>query len=121
MSQALQDVQTVLSGFQIGSHIGITEMQRKTEWREAFNKEKMVEILDRNETFGVLLKPEIFRSLQTYIEQLEHQVEQLQLEALFDRREGKMNWATGEDLKDKAKASLHAREDLIRGLLDGHK
>ena len=121
MEQVLKDVQTILGGLNVGSHIGITELQRKTSWREEFTKSKIMEVLDRNETFAVMLTPEVFRSVQAYIEQLEQQVEQLQLDALFARREGNMNWMTGEDLKQKAKASFHTRKDLIRGLLDGDK
>jgi hypothetical protein len=121
MSQVFQDVQTILGGLEIGCHIGITEMQRQTKWRETFNEAKMMEILERNETFGVLLKPELLRSLQTYIDQLEQQVEQLQLDALFAQRQGQMHWTTGADLKEKAQASLSRRQDLMRGLPDGHQ
>ncbi|PSR19928.1 MAG: hypothetical protein C7B44_15325 [Sulfobacillus thermosulfidooxidans] len=109
MSKIFQDVQTILGGVEIGSHIGITEMQRQTKWRETFNESKILEVLDRNETFAVLLKPELLRSLRFYIEQLEQEVEQLQLDVLFAQRQGTMNWTTGTDLKDKAHASLTAR------------
>ena len=121
MNKALEDVQMVLGGLEIGLHIGLTEMQREKEWRKEFNKKRVMEVLERNETFGLLIKPDLFRSLQTYIEHLEQQVEQLQLEALFARREDKMDWMTGEDLNQKAKESFHARKDLIRGLLNDYK
>jgi len=121
VTELLKDVETVMAGFELGSHIGLTDLQRKTDWRKEFDKAKMVEILDRNELFAVMLKPDVFQSMRKYITVLEEQLEQLQLDALFVRRENKMNWTTGEDLKQKAKESLHARADLIRGLLDGDK
>lgn len=113
MSQVFEDVQTLLGGVAIGSHIGITEMQRQTKWRETFQESKILEVLDRNETFAVVVKPELLRSLRIYIEQLEEQVEQLQLDVLFAQRQGTMHWATGTDLKDQAHASLDRRPNVI--------
>ncbi len=119
VAKTLEDVQMILGGFELGNHIGLTEMQREKEWKEEFNKKRMVEILERNETFGLLIKPDLFRSLQIYIEHLEQQVERLQLDAMFASREGNMIWLTGEDLKQKSQESFRARKDLIGSLFDG--
>lgn len=121
MDEFLKDVDTVLGGFELGSHIGITDLQRKTSWRKDFDETKMMEILDRNEPFAVMLKPEVFQALRKYVRELEEQIEELQLDALFARRQDNMNWSTGEDLKKKAKESSHARIDSIRGLFNDNQ
>lgn len=116
----LKDVDVVLGGFELGSHIGITDLQRSTDWRQRFAASKMVEILDRNQPFAVMLKPEIFDAVRKYIAVLERQLEELQVEVLFTQRtEERMNWTTGDDLKQKAQESFRYRKELIRGLLDG--
>lgn len=82
----------------------------------------MVEILDRNQPFAVMLTPELFHAVRKYITLLEQQLEALQLEVLFTlRTEERMDWTTGDDLQQKAKESFRARKELIRGLLDGDK
>ncbi len=116
----MKDVDVFLGGFQLGSHVGITDLQRKTDWRQGFATSKMVEILDRNQPFAVMLKPELFDAVRKYIAVLERQLEELQIEALFTQlSEERMNWTTGDDLKQKAKESFRDRKELIRGLLDG--
>ena len=116
----LKDVDAFLGGFELGSHVGITDLQRKTDWRQGFAASKMVEVLDRNQPFAVMLKPELFDAVRKYIAVLERQLEELQIEALFTQRsEERMNWTTGDDLKQKAKESFRDRKELIRGLLDG--
>ncbi len=116
----LKDVDVLLGGFELGSHIGITELQRSTDWRQRFAASKMVEILDRNQPLAVMLKPEIFDAIRQYIAVLEQQLETLQVDALFAQRpEARMNWTTGNDLKRQAQESLRDRHELIRGLLDG--
>lgn len=117
-----KDVDVFLGGFELGSHIGITDLQRKTDWRQGFTASKMVEILDRNHPFAVMLTPELFDAVRKYIAILEQQLESLQIEVLFSHRaDERMNWTTGDDLKQKAQESFRDRKALIRGLLDGDK
>lgn len=119
MTQLMRDVEKFLGGFELGNHIGITKLQRETQsWKDLFNKAQMIEILDRNETYAVMMKPEIFNSMREYIKILEGQLEAVQLDLLFARRGENMEWLTGEELKQNAMASFNERIDVIRELLD---
>ena len=119
-NRPLAGCRRISRGVELGSHIGITDLQRSTDWRQRFAVSKMVEILDRNQPFAVMLKPEIFDAIRQYIAVLEEQLETLQVDALFAQRpEARMNWTTGDDLKRQAQEILRDRHALIRGLLDG--
>lgn len=107
----LKKIDVVRDGFKLGSHIGLTDLQRRTDWHERFIASKMFEILERNQPFAVMLKPEIFDALRKYITVLEQQLEELQIEIMFTQRtEEHIDWTTRDDLKQKAKENFHHRQ-----------
>jgi hypothetical protein len=119
--KTLEQVEIIRSGFNLGSRVSVTQLGRSTKWREALDQMTALEVVDRNQTAAVLLKPEAYTAMLNYIDQIEAELEQAQVEALFARREHMNQWASGEDLESKALTSLEARQDSIRGLLDGDK
>lgn len=116
--QLIEEVSSVLGGFALGSHVGVTELQRTAAWRDKLNQMKMLEILDRHETFAVMMKPELFDALRTYVSALEEQVEQLQLDRLFAHR-AHANWQSGEELQASVLSSFEKRRDEFRDILHG--
>ncbi len=122
MLQIAKDLDRVLSEFVFGNHIGLATFQREPKkWRSIFDKLGAIEVLDRNETYGLMLKPEIFDLMRDYIHALEEQLEEAQLDLLFARRGENMKWVSGEELQKSALESFDNRIDAIRGLLDGQQ
>lgn len=119
--EMLESVEKVRNGFELGSRVGVTQLGRSTKWREDLERLSAMEVVDRNQTAAVLLSPETFKALLTYLEQVDKEREQMQVEALFKAREHMNNWDSGESLATKAKDRLTERQEQIRGLLDGNK
>lgn len=117
--QILEQVESIRGGFNLGSRISVTELGRSTKWREALNRMFAIEVVDRNRTAAVLLKPEVYTAILQYLDQIETELEHARVDALFAQREHLNRWASGEDLESKALASLEERQDSIRGLLNG--
>lgn len=119
--EMLEQVEKIRSGFQMGSRVGVTALGRSTQWREELERLAAMEVVDRNQTAAILLSPDAFKAILAYLDQIDEEREQMQVEALFKAREHMNDWDSGESLATKAVESLKARQDQIRGLLDGHK
>jgi len=119
--EMLTAVERVRNGFQIDSHINVTQLARSTSWRNDLEKYLAMPILDRNQTAAVVLSPDAFRAILKYIDAIEEELETAQLEALLKARENMENWEEGEELSRKAKESFLERQELLRGLLDGDR
>ena len=113
-----EDVEKIRRGFEAGSRVGVTQLGRSTQWRSDLERLSVLEILDRNQTAGILLSPTMYNSLLEYLDHVDKALEQAQVEQLFEHRK-EMHWSSGEDLATKAKGNLKARQEHIRGLLDG--
>ncbi len=119
MVQLVNDLDHILRGFNFENHVGLATFQREPKkWQSIFEKNGAIEVLDRNEPYGVMITPEVFKKIRAYIRALEEQIEQTQLDLLFARRGENMNWLSGEELQQKAHESFNNRADAIRGLLD---
>jgi len=119
-TQTVEDVEKIRRGFDMESRIGITQLGRSREWRKHLEDHAALEVLDRNQTAGILLSPEIFKSLLAYLDNVDQELEQAQVEQLYGNRK-EMDWASGEDLATKAKMSFESRQDHIRKFLDGNQ
>jgi hypothetical protein len=116
--EMLENVEKIRRGFEVGSRVGVSQLGRSTQWRSDLERLSALEVLDRNQTAGILLSPSVYKSLLEYLDNMDKALEQAQVEQLFDYRK-EMHWTSGEDLATKAKTSLKARQEHIRGLLDG--
>ncbi|RTE09100.1 hypothetical protein [Paenibacillus whitsoniae] len=119
--ETLATVEKVRGGFQLDSQIPVTQLARSTAWKGSLAKFSMLQILDRNQTAAIVLTPEAFRAVLTYIDEIEEELESAQVEMLLKAREGMENWESGEELARKAKQSFLERQELLRGLLDGNQ
>ncbi|PLR76311.1 hypothetical protein CU633_16600 [Bacillus sp. V3-13] len=117
--QMIKDVEKIRKGFQLGSRVGVTQLGRSTKWREELERFGIMEVVERNQTAAILLDTDVFKALLTYLEQSDEELEQAQVESLFGHRRHTDNFSSGEELATKAKESLRARREDIRGLLDG--
>lgn len=116
--EMLENVEKIRRGFEVGSRVGVSQLGRSTQWRSDLERLSALEILDRNQTAGILLSPSVYKSLLEYLDNIDTVLEQAQVEQLFEQRK-EIHWTSGEDLATKAKASLKEREKHIRGVLDG--
>lgn len=119
--QSLEQIERIRNGFALGSRVSVTQLGRSTKWREELEQMTALEVVDRNQTAAVLIKPEAYIAMLNYINEMEVELEQAQVHALFARRENMNNWAPGDDLQEKALESLEKRKAEIRGLLDGNQ
>ena len=119
MVQLVNDLDHVLRGFEFENHVGLSTFQREPKkWQSVFEKNGAIEVLDRNETYGVMLTPEVFKKIRAYINALEEQLEQTQLNLLFARRGENTKWLSGDELQQKTFENFDNRVDTIRVLLD---
>lgn len=118
-SHTLRTVEKVRNGFDMDSHINITQLSRSTAWRDQLKKFESMQILDRNQTAAIILTPDAFRAILQYMDSVESELEKAQLELLLQARDQMNHWETGEELSRKAKESFLARQDHLRGLLNG--
>ncbi len=119
--EILDKVEQIRSGFKMGSRVGVTALGRSTQWREELEKLSAMEVTDRDQTAAILLSPDAFKAILTYLDQVDREREQLQLEVLFEARKDMNDWDSGDSLAAKTLQILDEREDQIRGLLDDHK
>lgn len=120
-TQMIEDVEKIRKGFEMGSRVGVTQLGRSTQWREDLDRLIAMEVVDRNQTAAVIMKPEAFTALMTYIDSMDKELEQAQVEALFGHRKHTTEYLDGgsEELATKAIASFRKRKDQFREILDG--
>ncbi|MCL6563946.1 MAG: hypothetical protein K6U87_13160 [Firmicutes bacterium] len=118
--RADERVDQIRHGFDLDSRVTVTQLGRSTAWRKALSHKLALEVVDRNRTAAVLLQPEAYTALLEYLDHLEAELEQAQVEALFARRESLQQWLTGDALEQSALTRLAQRRERIRELLDGH-
>ncbi|WP_019415070.1 hypothetical protein [Paenisporosarcina sp. TG20] len=119
--QTIAEVEKIRRGFEMGSQVGVTSLGRSTKWREDLERLGAMQIVDRNQTTAILLKPESFQGLMTYLDQVDEKLEQAQIEVLFNYRKDTTDFLSGNELATKAKESFRARKEQLRGFLDGDK
>lgn len=119
--QMLSTVERVRNGFQLDSHITVTQLTRSTTWRTDLEKFVAMQVLDRNQTAAVVITPDAFRAVLDYINMVEEELETTKLEMLLKARENMENWESGEELSRKARESFLERQEHLRGVLDGDK
>ncbi|WP_180232993.1 hypothetical protein [Bacillus sp. AFS055030] len=49
-----KNIEKIRRGFNMGSRIGVTQLGRSTKWRQDLENHAVLEILDRNQTAGIL-------------------------------------------------------------------
>lgn len=79
-TKAIEEVQKIRHGFQMGSRVGVTQLGRSTQWREDLDRLAAMEVVDRNETKAILLKPELYEAMVEYMAVLERKKEELEVE-----------------------------------------
>lgn len=102
-----------------GQRVGISEFARGKTWRSLLAEAGCVEVTDRAGTIGLLLTPDYAEDVSAYIAQLESELEQAYVRALFEMRADYSEPVGGAKLAKAALAEFDAREDKIRGFLDG--
>lgn len=119
--ELMKDVEAVRSGFPLGARVTVTNLGRSTEWRRQLQEHKFLEVVDRTQTAGVLLKPEVFSAMLKYIETLETERDQSEIDLLITLREHRQNWQSGQELAEQAKESARQRRQDIRETLNDGK
>jgi hypothetical protein len=116
--QMLQDVETVRTGFALGARVSVTNLGRSTQWRKDLQTLTMMEVVDRTQTAGILLKPEAFTAMLKYIAEVEAERDLAQMDLLITRREHMQSWTAGENLATQAKQRMHERQESTRRMFD---
>ena len=64
MVQLVNDLDHILRGFNFENHVGLATFQREPKkWQSIFEKNGAIEVLDRNEPYGVMITPEVFKKI----------------------------------------------------------
>ncbi|MFY4775198.1 hypothetical protein [Metabacillus sp. RGM 3146] len=84
-AKMLEEIEKIRNGFELGCRVGVTKLSRSTQWRDDLEKFSAMEVVDRNQTAAILMKPDLFRVME-YIYQMDAELEQAQIESLFEQR-----------------------------------
>jgi len=120
-TQMMKDVETIRRGFPLGGRVSVTNLSRSTEWRKELQEYKMLEVVERTQTAGVILLPEVFMAMLKYMEELEAERDQSEMNLIITLREQMQDWKTGTELAEKAKERVRERRQEIREALNGSK
>ena len=101
--------------------MGVSEFARSKTWRDRLPATGCFEVVDRGGVVGYMLAPDLATALNARIWQLEEQLEQAQIAAMFSARADRTNIMGGEALQDEAVSYLDAHADAIMQLVEqGH-
>ena len=114
-----EQIQRAYAGSRKANRIGLSDFSHGRKWRDDLASARIIEIVDRTETAGWLISDNGLGSLIGRIEELEDELEQARLSALFAARAKRENWAEGEALAEAAKASARSRRAAIEEAADG--
>ena len=116
--QVAERVQDAFAGSRRANRIGLSDFSHGRKWREDLADASILEIVDRTETAGWLLSDDGLGSLVGRIQELEDELEQARLAAIFASRADRDSWARGDELAEAAKASARARRKAIEEAAD---
>ena len=114
-------VHTFKSTVGSGRRIGVSELARSKEWRDELGSEGCLEVVDRTETVGYVMDASYADALVSYIDSLEHELEQAHIRELFALRRQASQPLSGAELTAAALAELDRHEPAIREFLDGDR
>lgn len=116
---ATKRVQDAYAGARNATRIGLSDFSHGRKWREDLAQAELIEIVDRTETAGWLISDNSLALLMERIENLEEELEQMHIEAIFAARASRNNWLEGEDLAKAAKKSAKQRRNAIEKAVRG--
>ncbi|WP_033544191.1 hypothetical protein [Planococcus sp. CAU13] len=116
--ELLHKIQKVRQDSEIEVRVELPKFDRSTEWREELENLGALQIIDRGETIGVLLEPEIFQAFLEYLNLVEHELEEAVLAAILEQRKDDTNFLSGEELTTAALKIFEERKKEIRRFLD---
>jgi hypothetical protein len=96
----------------LGHRIGLTDLTRSKGWRDDLTAYDIMEVVDRNDTTAYLVSLEGMRALMDEIDSLEEEIERMQIDMLFAKRQQMNDWSSGKSLATKAKAHLDSKEEV---------
>lgn len=102
--------------FKLNNRISLTNLARSSQWKDDLKNNMIMEVVDRTDTVGVLLSPEMYMAISKYIDELEEQLENTQIELLFKSREHLTETASGKELKEKTSELFEDRLKYLRGI-----
>lgn len=104
----------------VGSQrMSVTDFARGTAWRKTLPKCDIIEVVDRASTAGWLLSDKGLHALLDNIAYLEDELERAQIALIFNQREGRDDWASGETLRVGALSLLGENLDAATAAIDG--
>jgi hypothetical protein len=115
-----QKVDTFMSAVNAPQRIGVSEFARSKNWRTELPHVGCFEMVDRNGLVGYLLDPSYAEALNARILELEEELEQATLAAIFATRTEENEYTTGNDLLEKARSYFDSHEDEIKEAIYGN-
>lgn len=116
--ELLHKIQKVRQYSEIEAHVGLPKFNRSTEWRKELENLGVLQVVDRGETIGVLVGPEIFHALLEYLNLIEDELEETALDAILEQRKDGTGFLSGEELTTVALKIFEERQKKIRRFLD---
>ena len=98
--------------------IGLSDFSHGRKWRDELEESGLMEIVDRDKTAGWLVSQDSLAALMEHVNELEKELEQIQIAALFSIRENRDDWSKGTELADKAKESFLTRKASFKEIVD---
>lgn len=86
--------------------LGVTEFARSKTWRQKLDECRAVEVLDRSETVGYLVSPQLIEALFNTIDDAGELIDNLDAQLMFAERKDCNNWMSGKELEEAALKEL---------------
>ncbi|RNF39972.1 hypothetical protein [Planococcus salinus] len=117
--ELLRSFEKVRHDFQMGTQVGLTQLGCSATWREKLKQAGVLEVLDRNDTAGVLIEPEVFQAILDYLDLMDEELEEAQIDALVKHRKDARDFASGKELAKGAVLKFREKNEHHRRFLDG--
>lgn len=104
----------VRSRIEEDTRISLSDFARGKTWRKKLATDEFMELQEHGERIAWIISEDGMREMLEYVADLEAQVEEASIRAMFEERKDIEDWKTGEDLKESAIAYLHEHGDMIK-------
>lgn len=100
--------------------VGVSEFARSKSWRAELPEVGCFEIVDRNGVVGYMIAPDYAVSLANRIAELEQQLEQESIAAMFSTRSDRSETKTSSELETHALDYFDQNFSVLAGALHGN-
>ena len=114
----LKKIEKVQSGCKSSSFIELFKLQNPSNWKQTLEDVGALQVLEHEETVGILLEPEIIDAILKYLDLIGKEMELSSFAAMIESRKGTTGFLSGEKLTKETLELFEEHKKDIRKFLD---